>query len=643
MTRKISPFGSWQSPITSDLIVQDAVSLQGLLFEDENLYWLEGLPSEGGRNRIMKKLPSGETVQQTPAPFNVRTRVHEYGGAPFTVLGQRLYFSNFEDNLLYMKDGDNTPRAITADSHHRYADAGIDRVNSRLYWVREDHTHSSLAPETTIVMMDAEGQNEQIVVSGNDFYSNPRISPDSKHIAYLTWNHPHMPWDESELWVAEIKADGTTANARKLAGGSGISIVQPAWSPGGTLYFISDHSNWWNLMRCFGSRKEEVCPVKAEFGSHSTVLGKSDYCFIDENTIIASYSQHGMRQLASIDVWNGRLNPITTPYTFFASIQSNGSEVAFIAASPTEFLRVAVMDTTTRKIEDVRVSSGSSPDPDYLSQPEAIEFPTADQKTAHALFYAPTNRDFAAPHGEKPPLLVHVHGGPVGATTSALNLTKQYWTSRGFAIVDVNYGGSTGYGRGYRERLRGQWGIVDVADCANAVRYLIDRGEVDATRIAISGGSAGGYTTLASLVFTDIYHAGASHFGLSDLESFARETHKFESHYLHGLVAPYPQQKQVYIDRSPIHFTERLSCPVIFFQGLDDKVVPPNQAVPMVEALRKKGVPVAYLEFKGEGHGFRKAENIKRSIDGEFYFYSKIFGFEPADAIEPVQIENLQQ
>lgn len=641
MNRKISPFGSWKSPITSDVILQDAVALEAAIFEGEDLYWLEALPSEGGRARIMKKTPSGKAVEQTTAPFNVRTRVHEYGGAPFKVKGESIYFSNFEDNLLYVKDGENQPHAITNDSHHRYADAGIDRLNNRLYWVREDHTKSALNPETTIVAMNPDGSDEKIVVSGNDFYSNPRVSPDSKHLAYLTWNHPHMPWDESELWVAEIKDDGTITNALKIAGGSGISIAQPAWSPEGTLYFLSDHSNWWNLMRCFGSRKEEVCPVKAEFGSHSSVLGKSDYCFVDENTIIASYSQHGMRQLASVDVWNGRLNPITNRFTSFSSIHSNGSEVVFIAASPTEFPRIAVMDANTNEIEDVRISSGSSLDTDYLSQPEAIEFPTANHKTAHALYYAPNNPDFAAPHGDKPPLLVHVHGGPVGATSSALNLTKQYWTSRGFALVDVNYGGSTGYGRNYRERLRGQWGVVDVEDCANAVRYLIERGDVDSTRIAISGGSAGGYTTLASLVFTDVYHAGASHFGLSDLESFVRETHKFESHYLHGLIAPYPDQKQVFFERSPIHFTDRLSCPVIFFQGLDDKVVPPNQAVPMVEALRKKGVPVAYLEFEGEGHGFRKAENIKRTIDGEFYFYSKIFGFEPADDIEPVEIENL--
>lgn len=641
MAKTIEPYGSWKSPITTDLILQDAVSLEGIIFEDENLYWLEALPSEGGRSRIMKKAASGTASEMTPAPFNVRTRVHEYGGAPFAVNGESLYFSNFEDNFLYLKEGENPPKAITADSNHRYADAGIDRLTGRLYWIREDHTHSSLTPENSIIVMDADGGNERIAVSGNDFYSNPRVSPDSKQLAYLTWNHPHMPWDETELWIADIQQDGSLENARKVAGGSGVSIVQPAWSPEGTLYFISDHSKWWNLMRCYGNRKEEVCPVKAEFGSHSSVLGKSDYCFADEHTIIASYSQHGMRQLASIDVWNCRLNPITTRFTSFSSIQSSGGKIAFIAASPTEFARVAVLDTEKNEISDVRVSSDLSPDTGFLSLPEPIEFPTAGNKTAHALYYAPKNPEFKAPSGDKPPLLVHVHGGPVSATSSALNLLKQYWTSRGFALVDVNYGGSVGYGREYRERLRGQWGIVDVEDCANAVRYLVQRGDADASRIAMAGGSAGGYTTLASLVFTDVYHAGASHFGLSELESFVQETHKFESHYLHGLIAPYPEERHVYFERSPINFTEGLSCPVIFFQGLEDKVVPPNQAVPMVEAMRKKGLPVAYLEFEGEGHGFRKAENIKRSIDAEFYFYSRIFGFQVADKIEPVEINNL--
>lgn len=641
MERKIMPYGSWKSPITSELIIKDTVALEGIAYEGNDLYWLERLPSEGGRSRVMKKTSDNALAEQTPAPFNVRTRVHEYGGAPFAVFGERLYFSNFEDNLLYLKIGENQPKQITSDSNHRYADAGIDRLNQRLYWIREDHTNSSLAPETTIVVMNADGSDQKIAVSGNDFYSNPRVSPDAKHLAYLTWSHPHMPWDESELWVADINEDGTLSNNRKLTGGSGVSIVQPLWSPGGTLYFLSDHSNWWNLMRCYGSHKEEVCPVKAEFGSHSSVLGKSDYCFVDENTIIASYTQHGMRQLASVDVWNGRLNPITNRFTSFSSLQSNGDKVAFIAASPTEFPRITVMDTDSLKLEDIKIASEFLIDTDYLSLPEAIEFPTSNNKTAHALYYAPSNPDFTAPKGEKPPLLVHAHGGPVGATSSALNLVKQYWTSRGFALVDVNYGGSTGYGREYRDRLRGRWGIVDVEDCANAVQYLIDRGDVDHGRVAIAGGSAGGYTTLASLVFTDIYKAGASHFGLSELESFVLETHKFESHYLHGLIAPYPEEKHVFHERSPIHFTDRLSCPVIFFQGLDDKVVPPNQAVPMVEALRKKGLPVAYLEFEGEGHGFRKAENIKRSIDGEFYFYSCIFGFEPADKIEPVEIDNL--
>lgn len=383
--------------------------------------------------------------------------------------------------------------------------------------------------------------------------------------------------------------------------------------------------------------------MEAEFGAPSWVFGISHYDFIDETTLIATYSQNGIQYLAKIDVQSTTLSPIETGYTQFSSIHSNGSHIAFIAASPTQFPRVIRMNKEATNGEIIRVSSELTVDEKYLSLPEAIEFPTEENKTSHAIYYRPANPDYTVPVDEKPPLLVHVHGGPTGAASSILNLSTQYWTSRGFAVIDVNYGGSTGYGREYRDRLKGNWGIVDVQDCANAVRYLVEKGEVDPNRVAISGGSAGGYTTLASLVFTDVYHAGASHFGLSELEIFVQETHKFESRYMDGLLGPYPEAKQVYYERSPINFIDQLSCPVIFFQGLEDKVVPPNQAELMVDALKQKNLPVAYVAFEGEGHGFRMAQNIKRSLDGEFYFYSKVFDFEPAEDIEAVPIENLPE
>jgi len=635
-----SPYGSWKSPITSDLIVQGTLPLVNTNFEGHNLYWAEAHPSEAGRNTVMCQSADGKITELTPAPYNVRTRVHEYGGAPFISNGADLYFSNFEDNLLYLYH-EGKIRSLTSDSNRRYADAVVDKLRNRMYWIREDHSKSAIFAETTIVAMDLDGRNERIIVSGNDFYSNPRISPDGKQLAYLTWNHPNMPWDETELWVAEINDDGTLSNPKMAAGGAGESVIQPVWSPSGVLYFVSDRTNWWNIMRFKGNEVEAVYSLDAEFGSPSWVFGISDFDFINDTTIIAAYTQNGARNLSKIDVENGVLTPLNIGFTQFSSIASNGTDIAFIAASPTEFPRVIRMNAETCHPEVIKASSELSVDEQYLSLPESIEYPTEGNKTAYAIYYRPKNPDFSAPADEKPPLLVHVHGGPTSASSSTLSLSTQYWTSRGFAVVDINYGGSTGYGREYRDRLKGNWGVVDVQDSANAVRYLIEKGEVDQNRVAIAGGSAGGYTTLASLVFTDVYKAGASHFGLSELEVFAGETHKFESRYMDGLLGSYPEAKEIYYKRSPINFTNQLSCPVIFFQGLDDKIVPPNQAELMVEALKKKGLPVAYIAFEGEGHGFRMAQNIKRSLDGEFYFYSRVFGYEPADEIEPVSIENL--
>ncbi|MBX0315391.1 S9 family peptidase [Planococcus glaciei] len=635
------PYGSWKSPITPDLITQDTVGFLSIAWDGPDLYWLEQRPLEGGRNTVMKRTPDGSTMELTPPPFNVRTRVHEYGGAPFVVHQSHLYFSNFDDNLLYVRKGEKQFHALTSEPDLRYADAAVDASRRRLYWIREDHSQSAISAETAIVAMGLDGSNERIVASGNDFYSNPRVSPDAKQLAYLTWNHPNMPWDETQLWLADLNDDGSLSNARMVAGGPADSILQPVWSPDGVLYFLSDRSNWWNLMRWNGSSAEAVCPMEAEFGGPSWIFGRSDYDFLNGTTVLASYSQNGNRRLAKIDLETGESAPVDSRFTVFSSIHGNGSEAAFLAASPTDPLRIVQMDRNGR-MEDVKVSSDLELNPNYLSIPQAIEFPTAHGKTAHGIYYRPKNPDYTAPKGEKPPLIVTVHGGPTSASTSALNLEFQYWTSRGFAVVDVNYGGSTGYGREYRERLKGNWGIVDVEDSANAVKYLVEQGEVDGNRAVIVGGSAGGYTTLASLVFSDVYRAGASYFGISELEVFTTETHKFESRYADGLIGPFPEAKQVYYDRSPINFTDQLSCPIIFLQGLEDKIVPPNQAELMVDALRKKGLPVAYFAFEGEGHGFRIAENIKRSIEAELYFYSQIFGFEPADAIEPVPIENLR-
>jgi len=400
-------------------------------------------------------------------------------------------------------------------------------------------------------------------------------------------------------------------------------------------------TGWWNLYRWRDGRIEPMVNTEAEFGVPQWLFRMSTYAFESESRIICTYAQHGKWHLASLDTATGEFAEVETPYTSIGFLRAAPGLAVFLAGSPSEPTSVVQLDLVTHELKVLRRSSHVTVEPEYLSMPRAIEFPTEHGLTAHAFFYAPNNGDYTAPSGERPPLLVMSHGGPTGATSSTLNLMVQYWTSRGIAVLDVNYGGSTGYGRAYRQRLDGQWGIVDVDDCVNSVRYLIQRDEVDAGRLAIRGGSAGGYTTLCALTCRDVFKAGASYFGVSDPEALTKETHKFESHYLDRLIGPYPERRDLYDERSPISFVHSLSCSVIFFQGLDDKVVPPNQALKMVEALRAKGVPVAYVPFEGEQHGFRRAENIKRALDAELYFYSKIFGFELADPVEPVPIENL--
>jgi dipeptidyl aminopeptidase/acylaminoacyl peptidase len=501
---------------------------------------------------------------------------------------------------------------------------------------------------TLVSISLANAEDIQVLASGSDFYASPRLSPDRSQLAWLTWNHPNMPWDGTQLWITEIKDDGSLGKAACVAGGVDESIFQPEWSPDGVLYFVSDRTGWWNLYRWHprldqeGSGEvEPLCETAAEFGLPQWVFGMSTYGFESANRIICTYTQQGNWQLASLDLQTKQLEVIETPYTDISSVKVASGQAVFIAGSATELTAIVQMDLATGQIEVLRQSSELEVDVGYLSTPQAIAFPTENNLTAYAFFYPPQNQDYTAPTGEKPPLVVKSHGGPTAATSSAFNLRIQYWTSRGFAVLDVNYGGSTGYGRDYRQRLNDQWGIVDVDDCVNGAKYLVQQGLVDGERLAIAGGSAGGYTTLCALTFRDVFKAGASYYGVSDLEALATDTHKFEARYLDGLIGPYPERKDLYEARSPIHFTAQLSCPVIFFQGLEDKIVPPNQAQMMVEALKAKGLPVAYVAYEGEQHGFRRAENIKRTLDGEFYFYSRVFGFEPAEAVEPVAIDNL--
>ncbi|MDX6576555.1 MAG: hypothetical protein QOE96_2508 [Blastocatellia bacterium] len=640
-----APYGSWKSPITSDLIVKESIGLGQVKMDGDDIYWIEMRPAEGGRQVIVRLAGDGSTVDVIPPGFNARTRVHEYGGGDYVAHNSIVYFSNFDDQQVYRQASGSEPQMISegsTDAQLRYADFVVDASRNRLISVREDHHQQDREAVNTLVAIPLDGGAAQVLVSGNDFYSSPSISPNGARLAWLTWNHPNMPWDGCELWVGEIAADGTITNPQLIAGGLRESIFQPLWSPDGTLYFVSDRSGWWNLYRANADASiESVCEMEAEFGAPQWIFGLSTYAFANADQVVSAFVERGLWRLGVIDVRAKTLQRIDAPYTDVSYVCAAPGRAVFRAGSPQAPFSIVEMDLATRSTRVLQRASKIEIDSGFLSEPQPIEFPTEDGLTAHGFYYPPKNSDFAAPTLERPLLLVKSHGGPTSATIGVLMPGIQYWTSRGIAVLDVNYGGSTGYGRAYRERLNGAWGIVDVDDCVNGARFLATRGDADGNRLMIDGGSAGGYTTLCALTFRDQFKAGASHFGVSDAEALAKETHKFESRYLDNLIGPYPERRDLYVQRSPIHYAERLSVPVIFFQGLEDKVVPPNQAETMVEALRQKGVPVAYVAFEGEQHGFRRAENIKRALDGELYFYSRVFKFELGDAVEPVPIENL--
>lgn len=638
--KKTSPFGSWKSPITSDLIVAGTIGLGSLALDRQDTYWVEARPSEGGRNVIVKQSADGSITDVTPPPFNTRTRANEYGGAAYLVDRRTIYFSNFKDQKLYSQIQGHEPQELTTAEDYFYADGIIDHKHNRLICVREDYTAHHRETINTITAISLAGSEcGEVLVSGHDFYSSPRLSPDGNHLVWLAWNHPNLPWDGTELWLAELNEDGLIAGSQIVAGGKNESIFQPQWSPDGTLYFVSDRTGWWNLYRLRDGKVESLCPMEAEFGAPQWVFGMSTFAFESHDRIVCSYTSRGAWHLATLDTNTLKFDTIEVPYTHISSVHTSSGAAYFAGGSPTEPASIVRLDLATGKIETLRRSSSVEVNPEYLSTPRAIEFPTENGLTAHAFYYAPKNPEYQASESEKPPLMVISHGGPTSATSTTQNLSIQYWTSRGFGVLDVNYGGSTGYGRAYRERLNGQWGVVDVDDCANGARFLVEQGEADPNRLIIRGGSAGGYTTLAALTFRDVFKAGASYYGISDLEILERDCHKFESRYNHTLIGPYPAGVTLYRERSPIHFTERLSCPLILFQGLEDKVVPPNQAEMMFEAVRSKGIPVAYVPFEGEQHGFRKAENIKRALDAELYFYSRVFGFDADVQIDKGFIE----
>ncbi len=639
MTATIAPFGSWDSPVGAAAVAGATLKLGQIAVVGRHLFWTEGRPQEQGRNVIVGAGADDGIRDLIAAPWNARSRVHEYGGGAFAVGAGAVFFSHYDDQRLYRIDPEGEPTPLTAASDRRFADVIVDATRRRLIAVREDHTEPGVEPTNALVAIDLADGTELIVAAGHDFYASPCLSPDGTRLAWLTWDHPDMPWDGSELWVAEIDAGGAVGAPRLVAGGRGVSLFQPAWSPAGELHFVSDRSGWWNLYRERAAAVEAICPMAAEFGVAQWAFGMSTYGFDGRGRIVCTFIEAGVSHLGLID--ETRLQRIETPFTAIRDVRVGADFAAFFAGSPDATESLVRLDLETGETALIRAGGSAPDDAANISRAEAVTFAGADGQAAHAFYYAPKNVAFAAPPGERAPLIVIDHGGPTGATDATLRWQVQFWTQRGFALVDVNYGGSTGYGRAYRERLDGKWGIVDVEDSIAAARFLVARGDVDPARIVIRGSSAGGYTTLAALTFHDFFVAGASHYGIGDLEALARDTHKFEARYLDGLVGPWPQASGVYRARSPIQHTERLSSALILFQGAEDRVVPPAQAEAMHAAVRAKGLPVAYLLFAQEQHGFRRAENIRRALEAELYFYGRVLGFEPADRIEPVEIDNL--
>lgn len=646
MTQKTAaPYGSWESPITPDLITAGSVRLSELWVDGDDLYWLEGRPSEGGRYVIVRRSPDGTTSDVIPEGFNARNAVHEYGGGAYAVHDGTVFFSNWDDQRIYRVIQGGQPEPITPEPAisrgDRYADLDISPDGRFIVCVRERH-HEDREADNELVVIVTDGSREpQVIASGKDFYSSPRISPDGEAIAWTSWNHPNMPWDGTELWSATFKEDGSIAFETQVAGGKEESIIQPEWSPDGFLYFVSDRSGWWNLHSWRDGAAENYQDEQFDAGGPSWAFRFSTYCFRPDGSSLVRKGEGATGRLISVGATGGRTGSVEVPYSDISSLTAAGDAVYFIGASPTTSSEIVRLNVESGTSEVIKRSSTVDVDEAYISVPEPITFPTTDSGTAHAFYYAPKSADFTGEPGELPPLMVICHGGPTGATSPSLSLMTQFWTSRGIAVVDVNYRGSTGYGREYRNALREKWGLYDSEDCIAAADYLAQRNQADKKRTVIRGGSAGGYTTINALTFHKVFAAGAAYYGIADLSVFLGDTHKFESRYLDSLIGPYPQEKERYHDRSAINFTDQLSAPMIIFQGLEDKIVPPSQAEIMVKALEENGIMHSYVPFEGEQHGFRKSENIQRSLEAELYFYGAALGFTPAGDIESPEIKNL--
>ena len=622
--KQIAGYGYWKSPITSDSVTEESVRLSEPSIVGDSIYWLESRPEEQGRTVLVHHLQDGQVQDVLAPPWYARNRVNEYGGGAYIIANQTVYFSELKDQRIYRQKSSQQPQPVTPEEPWRFADYEFDAFRNRLLAVREDHSETDSEAVQAIVSISLnEGETSvKSIVKGADFYSNPRLSPTGDRMCWLEWNHPAMPWDGSELWVAEISKDGGTGSRWKVAGGPTESIFQPEWSPSGTLHFVSDCSGFWNL---YWEQDDQIIPVHerlAEFGLPQWVFGMKTYGFTDDGRILCTFCESGSWRLAIIDS-AGALEAISSGYCDIDGLVVQGQQAVFRSGSPDRSSEIVKFNLATGQCQVLRRAAELAEQVKlYISVPKPVTFPTSSGQLVHAYYYPPRNPDFAAPDNEKPPLIVKVHGGPTSAASCSLSLTNQYFTSRGFAVLDVNYRGSTGFGRNYRKQLSRQWGVVDVEDCVVATRYFVEQGLADPARCIIKGGSSGGYTVLCCLVQENEFSVGACYYGISDLATLAVSTHKFESHYTDSLIGPWPEQEQLYRERSPIHAVDNLTVPVIFFQGAKDRVVPPEQTERMVEALRAKNIPVIYMLFENESHGFRDGANIKLALEAELNFYN---------------------
>ena len=667
-------YGSWSSPLSAKILAQKSIRYGHMCVDNGNVYWLESRASETGRGVIVKRNRSGEIQDCLPGSISVRSKVHEYGSGDYIVKNDVIYFANAKDQCVYRYDGNlqqltekvnankskiTEPELIEA----RYADFELSTDNQYLICVRETHYNNSVNSKKVVnelVCIHLSSNDDfkpvQVIQTGRDFYTFPRLTLNANRLTWTCWDQPEMPWDSAELWVADFHKDGRVDAVHKVAGGVSLerkeSVYQPEWSSDGILHYISDSSGWGNLYSCRDGVRNALTPIDREFGIPQWSLASSTYVITEDNHIYAVYVQDGQQQLCHIDESTGHIEPIKLPIKDFGEhLLLSKDKLVYKGAGPAISEGIYEFDLLTQKNNLISLETKSPLPFEEISvaQPIVFEVNVSDAeqietnktRICFAFYYQPKNSQYTAPENTAPPLIVMSHGGPTGMTTSSLNSAIQFWTHRGFAVVDVNYSGSTGFGKKYKDRLIGKWGIIDVEDCVAVAQYLVKQNLADKDSILIRGGSAGGYTTLCALTFYDEFKAGTSRYGISDLECLATDSHKFEARYLDVCIGEYPKEKQTYINRSPIHFTEKLSCPILILQGEDDKVVPPNQAEMMVDALKEKGLPFAYQLYKGEGHGFRKEETIIHSLNAELSFYRQVLNINSDEQIDQIKVENL--